>query len=181
MNIAPPAFTGQIGVVGRRSKAHGLGCPGKHVAHIIGQLLQSVSIQSYRVVHHKVVRWLRRALQAGVRLYKRQIMNAKKLRVYLARRNRNGKQTSHPCPPQFQVMDFFSMGRRRLPLWGKTWCGVVSPKALFNNNVISQSSPAYTYDNGQLGLVTLLGLVKCLKRSLEFGKLLLHHQPILAL
>jgi hypothetical protein len=46
---------------------------------------------------------------------------------------------------------------------------------------ISQTSSTYTYDNGQLGLVTLLRLVKCLKRSLEFWKLLLHHQPILAL
>ena len=75
MKIAPPAFTGQVGIVGRRSKAYGLRCSGKHVADIIGQLLQSIGIKSYRVVHHKVVRWLRRALQASVCLYKRQIMN----------------------------------------------------------------------------------------------------------
>lgn len=68
MKIAPPAFTGQVGVVGRRSKAHGLGRPGKHVADVIGQLLQPISIKSDCVVHHKVVRWLRRALQASVRL-----------------------------------------------------------------------------------------------------------------
>ena len=52
---------------------------------------------------------------------------------------------------------------------------------LFNNDKISQTSSAYAYDNGQFGLVTLLGFVEQLKRSLEFWKLLLHHQPILAL